>query len=306
VNIPLPNSGSYRRPIADVDTLAFEVSDDLVVQSVAATFARAPLKPDELRDIRLIAFVLAISAQLSTKQVATDRFEASRIVVADDRLRSVSGLSLARVQRSLSRLVEARVLEQVVDDPPSWFRLAARVMQPPGSSQYVSWIGVVPKIAGRVPAILLLRAILDLVTVPWDWTRLTYEQLATRASYSLGMAQRGVMQLLESGILERADHLGRGHDYRLSSWALGRGPIPEPVQLPAEAARQSAQPERIQASDPTSQSTNANANAMSTMAVEIGGLVLRVPVGTQIRMTVGADGEPQYEVGSELKIIRRG
>ncbi len=190
--------------------------------------------------------------------------------------------------------------------PPGWFRLAARAMGLVGVDQYVSWNAVAGKIAGRVPAILLLRAILDLVIVPWDWTRLTYEQLAARASYSLRMAQRGVTQLLELGVLERASHSGRGHDYRLSSWALGRRrAIPESTQPHYSTAPELVPQGSVQLNTSGQQSVVVKPSATSTMAVEIGGLVLRVPVGTEIRMTLGADGEMHYEVGSDLKITRR-
>ncbi len=276
-----------------------------MVQAVGATFARTPLGVDELRDIRLVAFLADVLGRTSDRQLAQQLGEPSRIVVVDDRLRSVTGLSVGRMQRSLSRLVDARVLEQVADDPPGWFRLAPRAMGPMGLDQYVSWGAVAGKIAGRIPAILLLRAVLDLVVVPWDWTRLTYEQLAARASYSLGMAQRGVTQLLESGVLERASHSGRGHDYRLSSWALGHGAIPESAQVPQAVVPETVSRGLVQPNASAPGPVVVKLGATSTMAVEIGGLLLRVPVGTEIRMTVGADGEMHYEVGSDLKIIRR-
>ena len=305
MNVSSTDSGLYNKPLADVDTLPQGILDDLVVQAVAAAFARNPLEIDELRDIRLVAFLLDVLGRISDQQLAERSSGLLRVVVADDRLRSISGLSAGRIQRSLSRLVEARVLEQVADDPPGWFRLAARAMGPVGVDQYVSWNAVAGKIAGRVPAILLLRAILDLVIVPWDWTRLTYEQLAARASYSLGMAQRGVTQLLELGVLERASHSGRGHDYRLSSWALGRGEIPESTQLHHGTAPDLVPQGSVQLDTSGQRSVVVKPSATSTMAVEIGGLVLRVPVGTEIRMTLGADGEMHYEVGSDLKITRR-
>jgi hypothetical protein len=306
VNVSPTGSGVGSRSLADVDTLPESVSDDLVVRSVGAAFARMPLEVDELRDIRLIAFVLDISARVSDQGLEQSLLSSSRIVIADDRLRSFVGLPASRIQRSLSRLVEARILEQVADDPAGWFRLAPGVMRPARLDQYVSWGVVAAKIAGHVPAILLLRAILDLIIVPWDWTRLTYEQLAARASYSVGMAQRGVAQLLKSGVLERASHSGRGHDYRLSSWALGRGPIPEPTEISQGTGPGMVLREPAQVNNSVQQSVPTNSTATSTMAVEIGGLVLRVPVGTEIRMTIGRDGELHYEVGSELKITRRG
>jgi hypothetical protein len=306
VNVPLSSGGLYSSPLADVDALPREVSDDLVVQLVAGAFARSPLEVDELRDLRLVAFLLDILARSLNGQLATQYAGESCIVVVDDRLRSFTGLSAVRVQRSLSQLLEARVLEQAADDPPGWFRFTPKVMQSAGLGQYVDWGAVTTKIAGRISAILLLRAILDLVIIPWDWTRLTYDQLAARASYSLGMAQRGVTQLLELGVVERASHSGRGHDYRLSSWALGRGPILESVQAPVDRAGKPVSHGRIEPAHREQKPVVADANATSSMAVEIGGLVLRVPVGTEIRMTVGADGELHYEVGSELKITHRG
>jgi hypothetical protein len=305
VNNPLTDDWSFfGRPLADVDTKLTEISDDLVVQLVGATFARMPLGIDELRDIRIVAFLLDVSTRTPDKQLVVQSSQLSRTVVVDDRFRSITGLSAGRVQRSLSRLVEARVLEQVADDPPGWFRLAPKAMLPVRVGQYVSWSAVTAKIAGRVPAILLLRVMLDLITVPWDWTRLTYDQLAARASYSLGMAQRGVAQLLELGVLERASHSGRGHEYRLSSWTLGHGPIPETVVAPDGQVPEAGVPEYSEVSKPVQKQAARNTRVTSIMAVEIGGLVLRVPVGTEIHMTVGLDGELQYEIGSDLKLKR--
>jgi len=41
------------------------------------------------------------------------------------------------------------------------------------------------------------------------------------------------------------------------------------------------------------------------MVVEIGGLVVQVPSGTEIRMTVDADGISHYEVGPHLRFTER-
>jgi hypothetical protein len=251
--------------------------------------------------------MLDISSRFSKGDVQQIGINRTSAVVVDDRLSAVTGLSSRRTERVLSRVLEAEILERVADDPPRWFRFSRAVIQPAGPEQYVDWAAVVGKIAGHSPAILLLRTVLDLIVVPWEWTRLTYEQLAARASYSLGMAQRGIAQLLELGILERADHSGRGHDYRLTAWALGRGPavISDDALLPVASTTNS---ERgvIPVATSTKKPSVPEDTATSMMAIEIGGLVFRVPVGTEIRMTIGADGEMQYQVGSELKISPRG
>jgi hypothetical protein len=307
VNVSLTDTSSYGMPLQDVDMLPDAVSDDLVVRLIGAAFARMPLDVGEIRDIRIVAFVLDLNSRLSRNGIQKTQLSKTLAVVVDDRLGTTTGLSNKRVERAVSQLLEARILERTADDPPHWFRFSRAVIQPNGPDQYVDWAAVIGKVAGHGPAVLLLRAVLDLVIVPWEWTRLTYDQLAARASYSLGMAQRGVAQLLELGILERADHSGRGHDYRLTTWALGRGP----AVISERTTSVVASPENIVRDDapiPASVKTPSAAieAATSVMAVEIGGLVLRVPVGTEIRMTVGPNGETQYQVGSELRISPRG
>jgi hypothetical protein len=41
------------------------------------------------------------------------------------------------------------------------------------------------------------------------------------------------------------------------------------------------------------------------MVVEIGGLRVRLPVGTEIRMTLDAAGAPTYNIGPDL-VVKRG
>lgn len=305
MNVSLTDSELYSRQLRDVDSTPRSVSDDAVVRLVASAFARSPLAADEMRDARVIAFLLDVSSRISSGAVGHMAEDESRAIVIDDRVGLLTGLSSQRLTRGVARLLEARALERSADDPSQWLRLSSAVMQPAGADQYIDWQAVISKIAGHGAAVLLLRVVLDLVVVPWEWTRLTYDRLASRAAYSLGMAQRGVSQLLEFGVLERAGHLGRGHDYRLSSWALGRGS----ALIQEEALAQQASSETAAARTPVSISPKTSpppsVAGTSTMAVEIGGLVLRVPVGTEIQMTVGPNGEMQYQVGSELKITPR-
>src|SRR5581483_1881342 len=109
-----------------------------------------------------------------------------------------------------------------------------------------------------------------------------------------GMAQRGVAQLIASRVIERSVRAGRGHDYRFSGWALGRdarthpGP-PEAASAPSDAAAVEHMAARGPAADTvrparppvaTPPPVHAEPGGESTMVVEIGGLVVRLPVGT--------------------------
>jgi hypothetical protein len=306
VNVPLSGSEPYSRQLQDLDTIPRSVSDDAVVRMIASVFARSPLAVDEMRDARVIAFLLDVSSRNATNALQHGAEDESRAIVIDDRVGLLTGLSRQRLSQGVARLLEARVLERSADDPIQWFRLSSAVMQPVGADQYIDWQAVVPKIAGHNAAVLLLRVVLDLVVIPWEWTRLTYDRLATRAAYSLGMAQRGVSQLLELEVLERDGHLGRGHDYRLSAWALGRGPaLIQEGMLSQEASSQNVAVARSSVPVSAKNLPAPSIAGTSTMAVEIGGLIFRVPVGTEIQMTVGPNGEMQYQVGSELKITPR-
>jgi hypothetical protein len=306
VNVPLSDGELYDRQLQDLDTTPRGVSDDAVVRLVASTFARSPLAADEMRDARVIAFLLDVSSRKATDVLQHGAADESRAIVIDDRVGLLTGLSRQRLSQGVARLLEARILDRSADDPPQWFRLSSAVMRPVGADQHVDWQAVVPKIAGHNAAVLLLRVVLDLVVVPWEWTRLTYDRLATRAVYSLGMAQRGVSQLLELEVLERDGHLGRGHDYRLSAWALGRGPaLIQEGTLSQEPSSQNVAVARGSVPVSTKTLPAPGVAGTSTMAMEIGGLVFRVPVGTEIQMTVGPNGEMQYQVGSELKITPR-
>jgi hypothetical protein len=295
------------RSVSDIGATTCGVSDEAVTQLIGATFARAPLAGEDLRDARLIAFLLDFDSGRYAVNRLNDLVRISMAPVAKDRLRSISGLSAIRIHRAISHLVDAAVLERPPDTPPGWLQFSTAVVHPIGFSQHVDWPVVLEILVGRGPAISILRAALELMSAPWDWSRLTYELLADRASYSVGMAQRTVSQLMHFGVLERLAHTGRGHDYRLSTWALGRAPAPRP----GDTSIQHRVGEPISQLADVSTSAARTAPTMvsvpiSMMAVEIGGLVVRVPVGTEIRMTIDPDGEPCYQVGPELKISRRG
>lgn len=295
--------------ISDVDALPHGITDEAVIRLIGAAFVRTPLSAEELRDSRLVAFLLDVGSNRFAADRIGDVIRVSPAAVTGDRLAAISGLSVNRAQRAMARLVEAQVLEQVPESSPGWFRFSAAVICPVNVDQHIDWSAVLSKIAGHGAAALVLRVVVDSMEIPWDWSRLTYEFVAARASYSIGMAQRGISQLIRFGILERLAHAGRGHDYRLSAWAMGRALAPViQEETTREMLSEETTPHRVVASKSNliAPVLDTDSTPTSTMAVEIGGLVVRVPIGTEIRMTIGVNGEPSYQVGPELKITRRG
>lgn len=277
------------------------VSDTLVVRAIGAAFARTPLVAEDLRAAKLVAFVLD---RLCRPQIT--ELEADAIPLNVLRVAQLTGISKLRIEQAIAVLRQSGVLlEASTHAGCVMFSDSVRAADPPGYE--IDWSEILPPITGQAAALLTLRACVDLISVPWEWTSLTYQALMLHTCYSLGMIQQGLAVLVDAGVIERSLRTGRGHEYRFSAWSLGRGAAPprrrsEPVVAPAIP---SGAPATAQAPVVGSASTPSTASGTSPMTVEIGGLVVRVPVGTEIQMTVSADGVPSYAIGPDLKIRRQ-
>jgi len=286
-------------------------SDELVVQLIIARHARSRLMADEIRDVKLSTLLIEIdSGHLSGRlHLGSGSF------VYDDsscaRLASLGGLSRERFAIAVRRLLEASALVVRENMGAQQFVFAERVLRPAGAAEYVDWQSVSARLQGRTPAFLVLRSVLDAMRTPWDWISLTYELLAEHSCYSLGMVRHGIAQLVNARVLDRTTHAGRGHGYRCSAWALGRAswPAPPPVVVPEGNLadhRSSSQDVAIPlAAEPLSKSQPVESSGGSAgdceLTVEIGGLVLRLPIGTEIRMQVEPGGISSYTVGPHLR-----
>jgi hypothetical protein len=309
VDIPVSESLHLHRQLADVDTALLAVSDDAVVHLLGGAFGRAPLGSEELRDAKLAAFLLDVDSGRYASHRLAQPVQLGTTGRVLERLAALAGISILRARRAIAHLSEAGVLEAVGGHVSDRLEFSKASLRPAAVLQFVDWLAVLSVLAGRGPALSVLRASMDLMHIPWEWTRLTYETLALHACYSVGMAQRGIGQLLSVGVIERSIRAGRGHDYRLTSWALGRGPriLPPVAAVTASAEEQYAGAVVNQVEVPAvlPEAGTAMRTDAGTMVVELGGLVVRVPAGTEIRMTMGADGVPVYELGPDLRIRRR-
>jgi hypothetical protein len=297
------------RELADLDAVLLAVSDDAVVHLLGAAFGRVPLGSEGLRDAKLAAFLLDVdSGRYATHRLpqAVEIGTTGRVL---ERLAALAGISVLRARTAVARLIEAGVLEAVGDSVGGRLQFSTPSLRPAAVPQFVDWIAVLGALAGHAPALSVLRASMDLMHIPGEWTRLTYEMLALRSCYSVGMAQRGIGQLLGAGVVERSVHAGRGHDYRLTSWALGRGARVHPSVAAVTGSNEEqyvgAAVGKAELPTMSPEVRTPMGTETGTMVVELGGLVVRVPVGTEIRMTVGADGVPVYELGPDLRISRR-
>lgn len=291
---------------------ALAASGELAVQLVVARHVHAQLAADDIRDVKLVVLLMEIeSGQLSGGLSLPGVFPYSADAIS--RLAGLGGVSRARVSRAITRLLEAGALiTQEGPDPHLVF--VERVQQPVGAAEHVDWPSVLAHIHGRAPAVLVLRGVLDHLRMPWEWTSVTYQDLAEHCYYSVGMVRHGTEQLLESGVLERRVHAGRGHEYRCSAWALGRGSITanskvrvadlaEPISR--GGAPMAASPSEESHSLPAPFVSQNSASLPGEVTVEIGNVVVHVPAGTVIRMQVTLDGLTVYHVGPHLRLTQR-
>lgn len=299
-------------PRLQVAKRAFAASGELAVQLVAARHVHAQLAADDIRDVKLVVLLMEIeSGQLSGKLSLRGVFPYSTDAVS--RIAAVGGVSRVRVGTAITRLLEAGALIiQEGADPHLLF--VERVQQSVGAAEHVDWPSVLAHIRGHAPAILVLRGLLDHLYMPWEWTSVTYQDLAERCCYSLGMVRHGTEQLLEAGVLERRVHAGRGHEYRCSAWALGRGSTTaSPKLLSADLAKPISSPTAPAVGLPDVEghslpSPAVSESSMGTLGeatVEVGDIVVHVPAGTVIRMQVTSDGGTVYHVGPHLRLTHR-
>ena len=280
------------------------VSDHCVVQHIGSRFARSPLSAARLRDAKLLAFTLDILYQVfipGERPLLGDGYQS---------LAAFCGISASRVRLALDVLQESGVILQgVVKLEGPIFHDG--VLVPADATYGLDWGVLVPVLQGRAVVLLTLCACVDLIPDPQEWTSVTYGALARHTCYSIGMVQSGLASLIELGAIEQAARAGRGHDYRFSPWALGRAPAPAVVR-PARPSVE-ALPRSLEAPSSlrTTPAVDGSASPMgsgevigSVMTVEIGGLIMHLPVGTQITMTISADGTPVYAIGPDLMVRR--
>jgi hypothetical protein len=287
-------------------------SGELASQLVAARHVHAHLAPDDIRDVKLIVLLIEVeSGRLSGRFSVPTLLPYSADVLG--RIAALGGVSRNRVSRAITRLLEAGALI-VRESPDPCLLFVERVLQPAGAAAYLDWPSVVDRIRGHAPALLVLRSLVDRLRMPWEWTSVTYQDLGELSCYSLGMVRHGTDQLLDAGVLERRAHAGRGHEYRCSAWALGRGteeisPTPSGrgvdtvLQPRATPASQKLQEKESHSGSAVVSGLAASAPGETT--VEIGDLVVRVPAGTLIRMQATPDGAIVYHVGPHLRLTHR-
>src|SRR5215469_9941870 len=105
-NWPVERTESIR----SVGELPHVVSDDLLVRQLAAAFARAPLGPDEIRDVKLVAFLMDLDSGRLSELDVPERASYPPLSGWIDDLSTLAGISKVRVRGALDRLTEAQIL----------------------------------------------------------------------------------------------------------------------------------------------------------------------------------------------------
>lgn len=303
-----------RRAAVGLGAGVLSASEESILQLLTARHARSRLSIDALRDLKLASLLVELSggylsrgARLGTVGVGYDDACMRELAL-------LGGLSVERLSVSITRLIEAGVL-LIRGDERRQVVFADRALGPAGAREFVDWPSVLEKLYGQALCLLVVSSVLAEMQAPWHWRSLTHEVLAERSYYSVAMVRQGIARLVQLGVLERHVRAGRGHEYRCSQWALGRGPrAPVERRVPRDDSPSEGlggEQWRVEGSEATAATQEAamrvpnaggSAAAEAALVVELGGLVLQVPPGTVIRMQRGEDGVVSYFVGPHLRL----
>jgi len=181
-------------------------------------------------------------------------------------------------------------------------RLAAEVFAEHPAALGVAWETVVARCGAEPAALLVMRALAELI-VPLDGiAAVPRRDLVSRTGYQQKQVRIALRRLVAADLLTADGDVGTTARYRLTPRALGRQwvgettpePAPEPVRVPADARH---------ASDTTAPPVARSAD--DGVQVVIGGATLTVAPGASFeigagvaaRLEVGPDGRPRLVVG---------
>lgn len=264
--------------------------------------------PAEWRAAQLTLLLLGVDLDTGSGSAAA-RWERGVSAGPFD-LASRAGISESEIERALERLLQAEVLAGDAGSPAAGkvafrsqrdgivLRVAPEYVTD-GPAAAVAWSAVTEHLAGSAAALLVARALADLVDRPDRPTVVPYSALARGTRYSEGMVKRGVGAAVAAGVVVQRASRGRAPAYAFSDWALGRvessarGPR---LQAPSQEASKSqiglaSSGQRVA---PTPSLLLGTAPASTTLRASVAGVSVEVPAATGGELVVETvvDGRP--------------
>lgn len=161
----------------------------------------------------------------------------------------------------------------------------------------VDWPTVVARCGAEPAALLVMRALAELV-VPLDgWSAVPRRDLMVRTGYQQKQVRVALRRLVAADLVVAEGDVGTTARYRITARALGR---PWPAEEPASAERASARaPERAPERTPIPAPVSAPAPAPGAAGVQlvIGGASVTIAAGATFEL--GAGLSARLEIGSD-------
>jgi hypothetical protein len=160
----------------------------------------------------------------------------------------------------------------------------------------VDWAAATDACRYEPAALLVLRALVEVVIPPDAPTPVSLRELAGRTGYAEKQVRVALRRLAESGVVAATETAGQATRYRLTPATLGRV---EPALTPAAAPTPPPAPRRIApapASAPAPVPPPAAAASAPALRLTLNGVTLGIAAGLAADVTLDADGLPHVTV----------
>lgn len=288
--------------IRPAEAVPYVVSDLAVVRALQARHARKALSIEKLRAAKLVALVAFVRAGETEMERGAEPWTVEFPLEIPSTAAAL-GLQPRQMEEAIGHLRGAGVFSEVQTAGTVRYRLSEAVYERSGTGDALDWPAILARLEGEPAALLVARAFADLLPAPfaaWSTVRLT--ALGEHTGYGTITARKGKDVLVELGIVEENSQAGQTSGFRFTDFARGRAPSPS-----AASRAESTTPVMEQPGSAASLSARVTATAVPTtepgeVSLQVGGLELRVPRGTVVRVEVDRLGRQTIRVGEHLVV----
>jgi len=250
------------------------------------------LSPEEQREAELVAFVIW-GERRAQAQARGESVEDGPVEASAERLARTTGVGEKAVRTALERLKRSGVLEE--EDGET--RLTPLALRTEPMALDVQWPWVFRQVEGKTTPLLSTWALAQRINPPDEWAPVEFDSIGKVTRTSLRTIGRA-MEVLESrGVVGREHRPGKADLYRFTERALGRaaslkqddGTVREPTsrRIPPASSVSAEAPEGTRG---------------TTRVMEVGGLQIKVPMGTEVTMEIGPNGEVYCRLAPRWRI----
>jgi DNA-binding transcriptional ArsR family regulator len=200
-----------------------------------------------------------------------------------------------RRDAALALLERATLLERVAHPDGEQGTLGEALFVTHRAGLEVDWGAACRACRHEPAALLVLRALSELVSPLDTLTPVSLRELAARTGYGEKQVRVALRRLTDDGVIEAAEAAGQPARYRLSELARGRGGRPAPLPAPAPVHTQPGPAEPTPAPGSPA-SPPAPAAVASAVRLTLNGVTVSLGAGVTAHVAYDADGVPHLTI----------